>query len=157
MANNEIPDGTLSRGFTEVQFRDQYGELRTIHRQKGNSLRVKKRADSVSHLLNRAAGVLTGKKIRAARIAAGLTLAALHDKAGLSAAPGLSKNRMYEIERAGVGRNQNKQGVRFGTLYALAMALDCEVYDLLPSAAEVAKEAGVDFVATVAARLAKVA
>ena len=152
-----LPNGVVSRGFTEVEFVDQYGEKRTIYRQRGQALRVKKRKDSVSHLLNRAAAKLTGQRIKAARLAAGMSLDELHDKAGLTAAPGLSKQRMYEIENAGKNhRGSNANGVRFGTLYALAIALECDAADLLPTKAEVMREAGLGLVSSVATRIGAV-
>lgn len=148
----------LSRGFTQVQFTDQYGEERTIYRQKGNALRVKKRADTISHVLNRAAAELMGERIRQQRLAKGYTLDALLARAGLVAGPGQGKNRMFEIENAGRNRRgANAQGVRFGTLYALAMALECDVAELLPTAKEVAERAGVALVAPTDPRLSRAA
>ena len=95
-----------------------------------------------------------GKRVKKARIAAGMTLAQLHDRAGLEAAEGLAKNRMVEIENGGVGSTRkNKQGIRFGTLYALAMALDLPPSALMPSAAEVAEKAGVSFIEDKTTRL----
>jgi len=149
-----MSENIVTRGFTQVEFVDQYGEQRTIYRQKGNALRVKKRSDTVSHLLNRAAAELTGDRIRARRIAAELTLDGLLQKAGLAAGAGQGKHRMYEIENAGrTGRGRQSQGMRFGTLYALAIALECEVADLLPSASEVADRAGVTLTVPSAVRL----
>lgn len=137
----------VSRGFTQVQFTDQYGEERTIYRQKGHNLRVKKRSDTVSHKLNRSAAILIGNKIKERRIKAGLTLEALLLKAGLAAGAGQAKHRMFEIERAGnrvTGEGSRQfQGVRFGTLYALSVALNCDASDLLPTSKEVASHAGV--------------
>jgi hypothetical protein len=48
---------------------------------------------------------------------------------------------MWEIEN-GV----RKEGVRFGTLYAIAIALDVEVSDLIPTRAEVVELAPVEVV-----------
>jgi len=141
-----MTENIVSRSFTQVEFVDQYGEQRTIYRQKGNALRVKKKDDSISHVLNRVAAEITGDRIRARRLQAGLTLDGLLAKAGLTAGPGQGKMRMHEIETAGRQRNgtgRQAQGVRFGTLYALAMALECEVTDLLPTTKEVAEKAGV--------------
>lgn len=134
----------LSRGLTQIEFVDQYGESRVIHRNKGSALRVKKRQDSISHVLNRVAASLIGERIRARRLAAGLTLDGLLVKAGLSAGAAQGKNRMYEIENAGKNRSgANAQGIRFGTLYAIAIALECEPTDLLPATKEIAERAGV--------------
>lgn len=148
----------VSRGFTQVQFIDQYGEERVIYRQSGKALRVKKKQDTVSHILNRSAGILMGQRIKALRIERGYTLDALLVKAGLAAGAGQGKQRMFEIENAGVGAaRRQKQGIRFGTLYALAIALECDVAELMPSAAEVARHAGVALIAPKEAALSKVA
>ncbi len=151
-----MTENIVSRGFTQVEFVDQYGDKRTIYRQSGDALRIKKKSDTVSHILNRAAAELTGDNIRARRIAAGLTLDGLLQKAGLAAGPGQGKARMWEIETASRTRNgtgRQAQGVRFGTLYAIAIALECEVADLLPSAKEVADKAGVAMIVPNAVRL----
>jgi transcriptional regulator with XRE-family HTH domain len=153
-------ENIVSRGFTQVEFVDQYGDTRTIYRQSGNALRVKKKSDTVSHVLNRVAAEVMGDRIKARRIAAGLTLDGLLQKAGLAAGAGQGKARMYEIETASRHRNgtgRQAQGVRFGTLYALAIALECEVSDLLPSAREVAERAGVALIVPNAVRLSAAA
>lgn len=156
-----MTDNIVSRGFTQVEFVDQYGDNRTIYRQSGEALRVKKKTDTVSHILNRIAAEMTGDNIRARRIAAGLSLDGLLQKAGLAAGAGQGKHRMYEIEKAGrnhktgIGRQTN--GLRFGTLYALAIALECEPADLLPSAKEVAERAGVALIVPNAVRLSAAA
>lgn len=153
-----MTDNILSRGFTQVAFVDQYGEERVIYRQRGKALRVKKRQDTLSHVLNRAAAELMGQRIKRMRVAKGYTLDGLLARAGLVAAPGLGKSRMYEIENAGKNhRGANAQGIRFGTLYALAMALECEVAELLPSAAEIARHAGVGLATPKEVRVAKAA
>lgn len=144
----------VSRGFTQIQFTDQYGEERTIYRQKGNALRIKKREDTISHVLNRAAAELVGQRIKKIRLAKGYTLDGLLARAGLASGAGQGKMRMYEIENAGKNRRgANAQGVRFGTLYALAIALECEVTELLPSANEIARHAGVALVTPKEARV----
>lgn len=157
-----MTENIVSRGFTHVDFTDQYGERRTIYRQSGDALRIKKRSDTVSHLLNRVAAEMTGDRIKARRIAMGLTLDGLLSKAGLAAGPGQGKQRMYEIEnagrnhRTGLGKRQ-AQGVRLGTLYALAIALECDVSDLLPTAKEVSEKAGVGLIVPNDVRLSSAA
>lgn len=150
-----MADNVVSRGFTQVTFTDQYGEERTIYRQKGQALRIKKRADSISHVLNRSAAIMVGQRIKAKRIERGYTLDELLIRAGLTAAPGCAKQRMHEIESAGNLRKTatQKQGIRFGTLYALAMALECPVADLLPSSEDVQKHAGVGLTVVAAPRV----
>lgn len=144
-APQEIAEGFVSRGHTVVEFTDQFGDKRTIYRNKGQNLRIRKKADSPSHLLNRAAAIITGQRIRIARRAAGLGPAELLARAGLEAAPGCGKQRMYEIEKAGTGVGRKGTFIRMGTLYALALALDLEITDLLPTAKEVQVAAGLMF------------
>lgn len=147
-------ENIVSREFTEIRFVDQYGDERIIHRNRGQALRIKKREDSVCHILNREAAKIIGRKIRERRQAAGMTLDELLAKAGLAAAPGQGKQRMWTIENAGKGRARaNLQGVRFGTLYAIAIALECEPWELMPSASEIADRAGVALVAPTHVRL----
>lgn len=151
-------ENIVSRGFTQVQFIDQYGDERTIYRQKGNALRVKKRQDSISHVLNRAAAELTGLRIKEMRIERGFTLEGLLHRAGLAAGASQGKARMYEIENAGKNhRGANAQGVRFGTLYAIAIALECDVSELLPSTEAIARHAGVALVSPAEMRVARAA
>lgn len=151
-------ENIVTRGFTQIQFVDQYGEERTIYRQKGNALRIKKKADTISHILNRAAGELMGQRIKDMRLKRGYTLDELLQRAGLAAGAGQGKARMFEIESAGkCHRGANRQGIRFGTLYALSIALECDVSALLPSAEQVAKHAGVALVAPTNVRIAKAA
>lgn len=155
-----MTENIVSRGFTQIAFEDQYGEKRTIYRQKGNALRIKKKSDTVSHILNRAAAELTGDRIKARRIASGLTLDGLLQKAGLAAGPGQGKMRMWEIENAARNHSnpgRQSQGVRIGTLYALAIALECEPSALLPSAKEVAERAGVALIVPNSVRLSSAA
>lgn len=154
-------ENIVSRGFTQVEFVDQYGDKRTIYRQAGDALRVKKKDDTVSHVLNRAAAELTGDRIKARRVSMGLTLDELLVKAGLAAGAGQGKQRMHEIETAGrhhkTGIGRQTKGMRFGTLYALAIALECEAADLLPSAKEVSDRAGVALIVPNTARLSAAA
>lgn len=122
-----------------AQFVNDLGETRVIHRPKGKtraSLRLLKETDSVTHRLNRAAAILTGQRIKARRTEIGMTLEQLGVRAGLKANP--VKVYVFSIERAA-----RREGVRFGTLYAIALALDCQVWDLLPTTDDVRDAAGV--------------
>jgi|HubBroStandDraft_1064217.scaffolds.fasta_scaffold09816_5 hypothetical protein len=136
--------GILRRGETVVKFTDQYGDQRIIHRLKDRRLSVKRQGNTPAHALNRAAAVLLGSRIKQCRIAAGLTMEELCVRAGLAAAPGQGKMRIYEIENA-----KRREGVRIGTLFALAIALNVPISDLLPSSEEVAAAADVSFGSTV--------
>jgi lambda repressor-like predicted transcriptional regulator len=114
---------------------DRYGETREIHHTR-HGLKVKRNSVTPVLNLNAHVGRLTGEKIRAEREAQGMTLAQLCVAAGLSSAT--PKARMWEIEQ-GV----RKEGLRFGTLFAIAFALGVEPCQLLPSVAEAAAAAGV--------------
>jgi DNA-binding Xre family transcriptional regulator len=114
----------------EIEFEDRYGEARVIHRRNGNRFSVKKTSTTPVLALNQELSMLVGQRIRALRIDRGMGLGELCDRAGLiSATP---KSRMWEIENS-----IRKQGVRLGTLYAIAMALGVEVAALMPSVDEV--------------------
>lgn len=117
---------------------DRYGEKRNIGYQRRNPGRLKVLYQNItpSLKLSRAAGQLIGDKIRFERKLAGLTLAELAIKAGLKGTP---KVRMYEIEK-----HIRPTGVKIGTLYALAMALNIPIQRLMPPADEVAAYAGME-------------
>ena len=138
-----IPSGEVRKGRVHVEFVDQYGDKRIIHRLQGagGRLAVKRQGNSPCLAMNRVIGAMIGKKIRAQREVAGLSLAGLCRRAGIvSATP---KNRMYEIE---MGRRQD--GIRLGTLYAIAAALGVPPGDLLPDMADVLSAAKIDFVSS---------
>lgn len=91
--------------------------------------------------INPVVGVMVGKRIREIRQERGLTMKELAERCGM--ASGHPKARMYEIE---VGAR--REGLRFGTLYVIAMALGVEVCDLMPSVREVSEIARVRQIAT---------
>jgi DNA-binding Xre family transcriptional regulator len=132
----QLKEGIVSKNRVLVEFEDQYGDVRVIHRKKGSRLSVKRLGDTPVHALNRAAAVLIGYKIREVRTRKSMSLADLCIKAGLASAT--PKQRMHEIE---VGKRQ--EGMRLGTLFAIALALEVDVSSLLPRSAEVAEKAGV--------------
>jgi len=117
-------------------FEDKFGEEKTVHRPKGRRLRVLKNLDTPVLRMNRVAAELIGQLIRERRISAGLTLEELGERAGLSSLT--KKQYVWGIEHATRG-----QGVRIGTLYAIARILKCEVGDLLPSVDTVARQSDV--------------
>jgi transcriptional regulator with XRE-family HTH domain len=80
--------------------------------------------------LNRRVADLTAAKIKARRIELNLTLEDVCVKAGMASAT--PKSRMWEIENC-----QAKHGIRFGTLYAIAIALETTPQQLLPTIDEV--------------------
>jgi DNA-binding Xre family transcriptional regulator len=119
---------------TVVEYVDDYGDLRKIHRVNGGHLRVARLDKTPVVAMSAAVGRLIGQRVRAARLKRGFTLKQLAERAGM-APP--TKHRMYEVE------NAMNSGLRFGTVYALAIALNIPVTDLLPSEDEVLEEAGV--------------
>lgn len=121
-----------------AEFTDRFGETRQIHRNK-NGLAVKRGSKTVALRLNSVIAGLIGARICAERTRKGYTLEQLCLRAGLvSTTP---KSRMWEIEN-----NVRKEGLRFGTLVAVAVALDVEVSSLLPTNAEVLELAPVEIV-----------
>ncbi len=108
---------------------NRMGEPRTIHKTP-NGLRFKREAKTPILALNGEIGRLCGDRIKALRLERRMTLEELCVRAGIVS--GTPKERMWEIES---GARQG--GLRFGTLYALAMALGVDVCDLLPSRQEV--------------------
>lgn len=116
---------------------DTYGDERIIHSpQGGKALRVANTSDTPCLRMNRAVGILMGGKIRARRTELGITAKALCERMGLANTN--AKQYIYGIETA-----FRAQGVRLGTLYALADALECEITDLLPAPVDVRAMAGV--------------
>lgn len=134
-------DATYKAKNVIAEFQNELGETRIVHRPKGRnvgSLRILKQSDSASHRLNRAAAVLIGARIKAARLSRGMTLEQLGERAGLKGNP--VKVYMFSIEKAA-----RREGIRFGTLYAIALALDCSIDELMPPTKEVRQAANVDF------------
>lgn len=127
-------------------YTDRFGDERVIHKTR-HGLKVKRTHVTPILAINPVVGQMVGAKVREIRIKQGLTMQELAERCGMTA--GHPKQRMYEIE---VGTRQ--EGLRFGTLYALAMALGVEVSDLMPSVSEVTDAAGVAQVPVPSVRLA---
>lgn len=119
---------TVGEPVVIATFADRYGEERKIRRTQGRKLHVMNEANTPSRQMSKVASKLIGIRIRELRQAAGLTLLALIDRAGLTG----GRQRMWEIENALRG-----QGAKLGTIYALAWALGCEVAEILPSVSDV--------------------
>lgn len=135
-----IPNlGIFRRGKFYAEALDEMGEVRVIHRTTGGKLAVKREGNTAVHALNRASSILIAANIKKARLASGMRLEELGTKAGLVGNP--MKVRMWEIENC-----TRDQGVRMGTLYALAIALGIHPSELLPCPAEVAALSGVKFI-----------
>jgi len=122
-----------------AKFTDKYGEERVVHAPKGGrQVRVANNTgDTVPQMLNRAVAVLTAAKIKARRAELGMSQRELCTRAGLDSVN--PKQRIHEIENA-----TRREGLRYGTLYALALAMDCEPSALLPTMAEAKALAHID-------------
>jgi DNA-binding Xre family transcriptional regulator len=119
-----------------AEFQDEHGDTQTIHRPKGRRLSVYRGGNTPVLRMNRAVAVLLGERIRARRLMLGMTQEQLCLKAGFVHTH--PKQRMADIERA-----TRAEGIRLGSLYAVAYALGCHPGDLLPPMDDVMKLAGV--------------
>ena len=125
---------SLTQGVV-ASFEDKYGETRKIHKTR-HGLALKRQTDTVIFRFTRPIGLLIGARIRARREALGLSLAGLCLRAGMSSTT--PKSRMWEIENA-----TRNDGIRFATLYAIAIALECQPFDLMPTTQEVLELSGI--------------
>lgn len=117
-------------------FIDGYGEERVIHRRNGSGLAVFNGGNTPVLRMTRAAAILIGKRIKARRGELGISQRELCQRAGLTDVN--PKQRVHAIENA-----TRMRGLRMGTLYALAYALECDVAALLPPHSEVMALSGV--------------
>lgn len=130
------PRAQIKDGQVIATIKDKFGEDRRVV-QRGSRIRIALNDLTPVLKMNRGVSKLLGDRIKNARKAAGLNLEQCAIRAGMTS--GWPKNRMYEIETAARG-----QGMRLGTLYAIAAALSVEVTDLMPSVAEVLELSGVE-------------
>lgn len=107
-------------------FQDHFGEERKIHATRAG-LTVMRRTNTHCQVLSKTISGYIGERIRAIRQRKEMTMAELGLRAGLSTGSNL-KQRVYEIEH-----NQRSIGIRFGTVYQIAIALDVDISELLPS------------------------
>ncbi len=107
-------------------YQDRFGEERKIHATR-HGLTVKRKTDTNCQILSKAISGYIGKRIREIRTFKEMTMEELGIRAGLTAG-GHIKNRVYEIEH-----NYRSIGIRFGTVYQIAMALEVEVSELMPT------------------------
>lgn len=120
-------------------YEDRFGEERVIHKTR-HGLKVKRTNTTPILKLNQTIGKMIGERIREHRKAQGLTLEELAVRIGI--ASGWPKHRMWEIENA-----TRNEGLRLGTLYAVALGLGVGVDELMPPAEDVAKAANVSYIA----------
>ena len=116
-----------------VEFTDSYGEKQIIHRHSGRRLTVRRKEPTVSLALSKVIGRMVGERIREERNKAGLTLRQLSERAGMTG----GKQSMFAIE------NAMDVGIRLGTLYAVASALNVSPFSLLPPVSVVLAATGV--------------
>lgn len=134
MENINIGESFIRKGSTVAKVLDQYGEERIIYRQKGmKDLRIKNTKTTLSLVCNRLSADYTAKQIKKFRLERGLTMEQLGIASGIKGTP---KCRIYEIEK-----NTRKDGIRMGTLYCIAEALQVEVYELIAPREKIIKEA----------------
>lgn len=114
-----------------ADFTNKYEEQKTIVKRPNGSMAILRERTKVD-IYSSKAGRVMGRKIRALRKEQGLTLEELTEKSGLKSTT--PKSRMWEIERGSNG------GLKFGTVYCLAEALNCTIHDLIPTREEIENE-----------------
>lgn len=115
-----------------VEFTDQFGEHQVIHRRENGVLRIRRKAPTVVLAMTSAVGKFVGQRVHEERVKAGLTMDALAERSGLKG----GKQAIYHVEQA------LNTGVRLGTLYAIAVALNVSPFSLLPPVEVVLSESG---------------
>lgn len=121
-----------------AEFVDRWGDKQVIHRDKGGILKIRRNAPTVVLAMTKTVGAYAGERIREERIKAGLTGLGLAERSGLKG----GKEAIYAIE------NALNTGVRLGTLYAIAAALNVSPFSLLPPVSLVIEQAGIQMRAT---------
>ena len=115
-----------------AEFTDQYGEQQVIHRGSSSRLQIRRNRSTVSLAMSKAIGKIVGQRIKEARVVAGLTMPRLAERAGLLG----GKQTIYGIEEG------LSTGIRLGTLYAIAAALNVSPLSLLPPMSDVMEQTG---------------
>lgn len=103
-------------------FTDEYGEERVVRRLRKGKVAVARQRTRPAIALTKSIGEYVGQRVREERLKRHLTANDLAEMAGLTG----GKQRIFWIE------NCMDNGVRIGTVYALAYALDLQPQDLLP-------------------------
>lgn len=117
-------------------FKDRFGDDKIIHSTR-NGLKVKQSSETHCHVMSKAISGYIGERIRAVRQQKEMSMEELGLRAGLTAGSNM-KQRVYAIEH-----NQQGRGIKFGTLYQIAIALGVEIGELLPTTETVKHMAGV--------------
>lgn len=129
MEEVNIGEAFIRRGATIAKVTDQYGDERIIYRQRGmRDLRIKNTKSTFALVCNRIAADFISKEISRLRKESGMTMEQFAEKAQIKG----GKQRVYEIES-----NARKDGLRMGTLFAVANALGVDAKDLMPDQADV--------------------
>lgn len=116
-------------------YTDRFGDERKIHSTR-HGLTLKRRNDTNNQVLSTAISGYIGERIRAIRQHKNITMEALGFRAGLTTGNNL-KQRVYEIEH-----NLRSTGIRFGTVYQIAIALEIEIAELMPTTEAVKQMTG---------------
>lgn len=126
MNDTKVGEAFIRRGSTVAKFIDQYGEERIIYRKKGmRDLSIKNNTSTRLLTMNRVISRIIGINVNKFRTKNSMSMSQLGKLLGMNASP---KQRVYEIEKS-----NRKQGVRLGTLFLLAEALNVDITDILPS------------------------
>ena len=127
-------------GWTTVaKFHDEGDELVEI-KKRGRRLSVT-RGETLMESLSAPCAKIIGEKIRRRRRELGMSARELGDAVklgGTSATSTTRKQAVISLEKANRGHGPN-----VGTLIAIAMALECEVHDLMPSVGELSTLTGI--------------
>lgn len=116
-------------------FSDQFGEQRKIHSTR-NGLTVKRREDTHCNVLSKAISGYVGERIKAVRQSKEMSMEELGLRAGLTSGNNI-KQRVWAIES-----NLQGRGIKFGTLYQIAIALDVAITELMPTTETVKQMTG---------------
>ena len=115
-----------------VEFADQFGDRQVIHRHAGK-LTIRRKSPTVVLALAKAVGAFIGQRVHEERTKAGFSMEMLADRSGLKG----GKQAVYKIETA------MDTGVRIGTLYAVATALNVSPFSLMPPVDVALRDSGV--------------
>ena len=116
-----------------AEFTDRFGEKQVVHRGTNGTLSIRRTSPTVVLAMTKSVGAFVGRRINEERLKAGVTMPDLAERAGLKG----GKQAVYHVEQS------LNTGVRLGTLYAIAAALNVSPFSLLPPVEVVMAEANV--------------
>lgn len=124
-----------------IQFVNENGELKTLHWSRNNNkFVIKHEPRTLPTVLTHAVNELIGPILRTKRQELGLSMGQVGTRAGLMRDTKYAKHRMYEIEKG--SKFRKSQGIKIGTLYAIAHAMKIEPAELLPKLEDVLNLSG---------------